>query len=54
MNVETKTLERPEGVLPPQQPATTPLEEVLEQVRRDSREDPQAFLDETVVPHGGE
>ena len=30
------------------------LAEVVDEVRRDSREDPQAFLDETIVPHGGE
>ena len=31
-----------------------PLAEVLRHVRRDSRRDPQQYLDETVVPFGGE
>jgi hypothetical protein len=30
------------------------VEAALEQVRRDSRQDPQTFLDQTTVPHGGE
>ena len=31
-----------------------PLPEVLRQIRRDSRRDPQQYLDETIVPFGGE
>jgi hypothetical protein len=54
MTIETTTLERPETVLPPTQPASLPMNEALAQVRKDSRDDPRAFLDETVVPHGGE
>ncbi len=38
----------------PTKPEPPAVEEVVKEVRRDSREDPQAFLDETVVPHGGE
>ena len=54
MTVETTTLERPETVLQPTQHTTLPMQEALAQVRKDSRDNPQAFLDETVVPHGGE
>jgi hypothetical protein len=38
----------------PNKPETVPLEKALDQVRRDSREKAEEFLDETVVPHGGE
>jgi len=31
-----------------------PLPDVLRQIGRDSRRDPQTYLDETRVPHGGE
>ncbi|HUG68055.1 MAG TPA: hypothetical protein VMM76_09895 [Pirellulaceae bacterium] len=30
------------------------LEEIVNRVRRDSQIDPQAYLEETKVPHGGE
>lgn len=44
--------ERPEtGVA---QPDPSAVQEVVEAVLNDSRTDPQAFLDETAVPHGGE
>ena len=36
------------------QPQTLPIEEAIQQIRRDSRRDPETYLDETVVPHGGE
>jgi hypothetical protein len=54
MNTKTTTLERPETALPPAEPQSLPLDEALAQVRKDSRDNPQSFLDETVVPHGGE
>ena len=38
----------------PARPAAVPLREVLDLIRRDSRREPQQYLDETVVPHGGE
>ena len=38
----------------PARPATVPLREVLDLIRRDSRREPEQYLDETVVPHGGE
>jgi hypothetical protein len=31
-----------------------PLEEVLRQIRADSRRDPRQYLDDTAVPHGGD
>lgn len=31
-----------------------PLRTVIDLIRRDSQRDPQEYLDETVVPHGGE
>lgn len=31
-----------------------PLEAIVNMVRRDSQIDPQAYLDESKVPHGGE
>ena len=36
------------------QPAQVPFADVLAGVRRDSQADPKRYLDETVVPHGGE
>ncbi|GEM_PF-5627573 len=38
----------------PGTPQVLPREEALEQVRRDSRHQPESYLEETVVPHGGE
>jgi hypothetical protein len=35
-------------------PEVLPVPEVLRQIRRDSRRDPQQYLDETTVPFGGE
>lgn len=35
-------------------PETKPQDEVLTAIVRDSRNDPQAFLNETVAEHGGE
>jgi hypothetical protein len=38
----------------PSRPQTLPLEEAIEQIRDDSRLDPEGYLDETVTPFGGE
>jgi hypothetical protein len=35
-------------------PEIEALDKVVEEIRRDSQSDPQLFLDQTVVPHGGE
>jgi hypothetical protein len=35
-------------------PEVLPLPDVLRQIGRDSRRDPQQYLDETIVPFGGE
>jgi hypothetical protein len=37
-----------------QVPAKPSLLETLEAIERDSRRDPEQFLDESTVPHGGE
>ena len=54
MNADTNTKERSGVQALPRQPGTKPVEEVVDQVRQDSRRNPEEFLDETVVPHGGE
>lgn len=51
---ENIVLERSQVASPPGKEQTVPLEKALEQVRLDSRRDAQVYLDETVVPHGGE
>lgn len=35
-------------------PAVEPLQRAIAAVRRDAQSSPEAYLDETVVPHGGE
>ena len=35
-------------------PQTTPIEEVVDRVREHSRQDAQAYLEDSTVPHGGE
>jgi hypothetical protein len=54
MTVDTATRPREDIVAIPAKPEALPLNDALEQVRQDSRRDPEAFLDESVVPHGGE
>ena len=51
---ENLVLEWKQSVSDPAEPRTLPLAEALELVRRDSRQDAEAYLDETVVPYGGE
>lgn len=36
------------------QPAVQPLEEVVDIVKRDSQRDPDKYLEQTIVPFGGE
>ncbi|MEK6235307.1 MAG: hypothetical protein N2C14_11420 [Planctomycetales bacterium] len=38
----------------PKTPAALPLEKLLADVSSDSKKSPQQYLDETVVPFGGE
>ena len=45
------TVDTTTPVVPPE---VTPLPEVLRQIQRDSRQNPQQYLDETTVPFGGE
>ncbi len=58
--VTDQELDQPktQGVATPAAAATTPdavaLPEVLRQVRRDSRKQPETYLDETTVRYGGE
>lgn len=33
---------------------TKPMQDIVTMVRRDSQVDPQAYLEESKVPHGGE
>jgi len=54
MTTDTMFKEKELTVSTPGIPEVLPLEKALEQVRRDSREKAEEFLDETVVPHGGE
>ena len=54
MATDINTLKQDEAVSTPGKPKVLPLERVLDQVRRDSRQDTEEYLDETVVPHGGE
>lgn len=54
MTTHTIIKEREYTVSTPGKPDTMPMEKALEQVRRDSREKAEEFLDEAVVPHGGE
>ena len=35
-------------------PATITVQEALLAIRQDSRRDPEIYLDDTAVPHGGE
>ncbi len=45
----------PEQSIPaPRRPQTVPMEEAIQQIREDSRQDPEAYLEESVTPHGGE
>ena len=53
MTTETLLLE-PETVELPVEPQTLPLPAALDAIRADSRQEPEQFLNETVVPHGGE
>lgn len=42
------------AVRPAEVKEVVPMSEVLRQVRRDSRREPQQYLEETMVPFGGE
>ena len=51
---ENSVSDQQQAVARPREPRVLPMEEALEQVRCDSRDQPEQYLDETVVPHGGE
>ena len=44
--------ERPEIAVA--EPCVPALQAAIEQVRKDSQDAPEQYLDETTVPHGGE
>lgn len=50
MSTKTQTLEE-QAV---RAPIESQLQEIVNRVRRDSQIEPQAYLEETQVPHGGE
>jgi hypothetical protein len=58
MLTKTQTIEEQAVSAPiasqPLQENTTPLQEIVNRVQRDSQIEPQAYLDESKVPHGGE
>jgi hypothetical protein len=55
MSAESAVLETVrEQEAPAVVPTRVPLEQVVEAVRRDSRAEPVKFLNEVVVPYGGE
>ena len=57
-NVTDQELDQPKADTAAATPATAPdvvaLPAVLRQVRRDSRKQPETYLDETTVRYGGE
>ncbi len=55
-NVTEQELDQPkaDAVAPATPPDVMALPEVLRQVRRDSRKQPETYLDETTVRYGGE
>lgn len=50
---QARTVEEPRAEAMPADQATR-LRTVIAQVRRDSREQTEQYLDETTAPHGGE
>ena len=55
MAIDVHTTElRDETVKQNEQVTKLPLQEVVARVGRDSRHESRQYLDETVVPHGGE
>lgn len=55
MSVELRAAELIDSnVAETRQPSTSPLEKVIQFVRRDSRQSSDEYLDETNVPYGGE
>ena len=55
MSTETRDRQAETAPTTPAKPSTVPpLEKVADAVRRDSRREPERYLDETVTQHGGE
>ena len=51
MSTKTQIIEEQAASRPSE---SKPLEEIVNMIRRDSRLEPQAYLEESKVPHGGE
>jgi hypothetical protein len=51
---EKLVMARTQTIPVPERPKTLPMEEAIEKIRDDSRQDPETYLDETVTPFGGE
>ena len=51
MSTETKVIEDQATTAAPQ---TTSLPEILNRIHGDSQDQPEMYLEETEVPHGGE
>jgi hypothetical protein len=56
MSTKTQIIEEQSVCTPIEAQAlkTQPLQEIVNMVRRDSQIEPQAYLEESKVPHGGE
>ncbi len=52
--VKDRVVEQKTSTIDTPQPIVVPVEKVLDDVRRDSQNDAPQYLDETVVPKGGE
>ena len=53
-NEQAQAVESQNSAAPAGIPDVMPLPDVLRQIGRDSRRDPQQYLGETIVPFGGE
>ncbi|MDA1051662.1 MAG: hypothetical protein O3C40_14430 [Planctomycetota bacterium] len=51
MSTKTQIIEEQAVAAPVE---SKPMQEILKMVRRDSQMEPQAYLEESKVPHGGE
>jgi hypothetical protein len=54
MNAEILLPEVIQDVAAPARPAQAPIDQVVAAIRQDSRIEAGKYLDEVVVPHGGE
>lgn len=52
--MSTETMIRNQETEAPASPKISPLQWVINKIRRDSKNDAERYLEETKVPHGGE